>query len=90
VDDNQKELVKGLRELGATVQHLHEVGKGCPDILVGYRGRNYLLEIKDSAKPPSKRRLTKDEKVWHGKWKGSVAVVCDLHQAAMAIGRRAR
>ena len=50
VDSNQTRVVKALRELGATVQHLHAVGKGCPDIVVGYKNRNYLLEIKDGEK----------------------------------------
>ena len=50
VDSNQTRVVKALRELGATVQHLHAVGKGCPDLLVGYKGSNYLLEVKDGEK----------------------------------------
>ncbi len=35
-----------LRQAMAEVEHLHMVGKGCPDILVGYKGKNVLLEIK--------------------------------------------
>ena len=46
VDMNQPEIVADLRGIGATVQHLHMVGKGCPDILVGFRGNNWLFEIK--------------------------------------------
>ena len=44
VDANQPEIVAALRAAGATVQHLHEVGQGCPDILAGFRGRNYLID----------------------------------------------
>ena len=47
VDANQPVIVAALRAIGATVQHLHAVGQGCPDILVGYDGVNFLMEIKD-------------------------------------------
>lgn len=86
VDANQPEIVKALRDVGATVQHIHTVGKGCPDILVGFRGRNHLLEIKDGAKPPSARKLTDDEAVWHRQWLGSVAIVNSTSEALAAIG----
>ena len=75
VDSNQKEIVKILRDKGASVCHLHEVCKGCPDILVGFRKTNYLFEIKNPDKPPSERRLTRDEEVWHRVWNGQVDTV---------------
>jgi len=86
VDANQPEIVKALRSVGATVQHLHTVGKGCPDILVGHRGRNFLLEIKDGAKVPSARKLTDDEAAWHQQWLGNVAIVSNTDEALLAIG----
>lgn len=86
VDANQPEIVKDLRKAGAIVQHLHMVGKGCPDILVGFRGVNYLLEIKDGAKPPSARKLTKDEATWHLQWSGTVSIVNNSNEALAAIG----
>lgn len=75
VDGNQREIVLALRERGFSVECIHEIGKGAPDLIVGYAGRNYLLELKDPNKPPSARRLTDDEKKWHEGWKGQVAVV---------------
>ena len=86
VDANQPEIVKALRGVGATVQHLHKVGQGCPDISVGWRGTNYFLEIKDGSKPPSARELTPAQKDWHAGWKGQVAVVCNADEALAAIG----
>jgi len=65
VDANQSSIVDALRRAGAKVQPLHQVGKGCPDLLVAFRGRWYLGEIKDGKKPPSKRKLTPDEANWH-------------------------
>lgn len=88
VDANQPEIVAALRGVGATVQLLHKVGKGCPDLAVGWRGWNYFLEVKDGTKPPSARVLTDDQVEWHGGWKGQVAVVKSVDEALQAIGAR--
>lgn len=86
IDDNQPAIVAALRAVGATVQSLATVGKGCPDLLVSYRGVNHLLEVKDGAKPPSRRQLTPDEARWHQQWRGPVAVVTSEAEALAAIG----
>lgn len=86
IDANQPKIVKALRAVGASVAHIHMVGGGLPDIIVGYRGVNYLMEIKDGSKPPSKRRLTLDEQSWHDNWWGSVVVVNNEDEALRAIG----
>ena len=75
-----------LKGVGASVLHLHQLGQGVPDLLVGFRGREYLLELKDGSKPPSKRKLTPDEEAWHDEWRGSVYVVNDVDEALEAIG----
>jgi hypothetical protein len=81
VDDNQTEIVSALRQIGASVQPIHMVGKGVPDLLVGFRGQTLLLEVKDGSKPPSKRRLTPDEQEWHQAWRGHVAIVESVEDA---------
>ena len=81
VDDNQEQLVYELRRLGYSVQSIATVGKGCPDLVVGSKGRNFLFEVKDPAKWPSARALTKDEVEWHTFWKGQVAVVQTTEEA---------
>ena len=53
IDRNQPEIVEALRKLGASVQPLHTVHDSVPDLLIGYQGRNFLLEVKDGTKPPS-------------------------------------
>lgn len=80
-DANQTEIVDGLRVLGASVCVLSAVGKGCPDLVAGWRGINYLLEIKDGEAPPSEQRLTPDQVTWHSAWRGQVAVVKSLSDA---------
>ncbi len=72
-DTNQKEIVEALREAGASVLVLSQVGKGCPDLLIGYHGLNYLAEIED----PEGRgmKFTPAEKKFVDKWKGVVFVI---------------
>ncbi len=85
VDHNQRAIVAALRAKGATVQLLHAVGRGCPDLLVGYRGLNLLIEVKDGSKPPSARRLTPDQVIWHRAWAGHVEVVDSADQAKLLL-----
>jgi hypothetical protein len=88
VDSNQADIVDGLRRVGAEVQPLHMVGKGCPDLLVGFRGQWYAAEIKDGSKPPSARRLTPEEIDWHAKFSrvAPVHVWESLEDALRVIG----
>ena len=86
VDANQAEIVAALRQVGCSVQPLHMVGKGCPDLLVGRSGLNVLIEVKDGSKPPSERKLTPDQCIWHDNWRGQVTVVCNVHEALVAVG----
>ena len=81
VDANQTEIVNALRQVGASVQSLASTGKGCPDLLVGFRGVNWLLEIKDGQKVKSARKLTDDQVVWHQTWRGKVYIVESVDQA---------
>ena len=84
-DANQPEIVAALRAVGASVLHIHMVPK-CADIVVGYRGLNYILEIKDGAKPPSARKLTEGEQEFQDGWRGSVHTVINIGEALAAIG----
>ena len=92
VDDNQAEIVAALRAVpGCTVTSLAAVGRGCPDLLVGFRSptgdpTNFLIEVKDAAKKPSARCLTPDQELWHLEWKGSVHVAETVAQALKVIG----
>ena len=45
-DINQPDIVRKLRSLGATIWHTHTLGRGGPDIVIGYCGVNVLAEIK--------------------------------------------
>lgn len=86
VDANQPEIVDALRSAGATVKPCHAVGEGFPDLAVGYRGVNYLIEVKDGSKPPSARKLTGPQESWHATWAGQVVIVKNVDEALAAIG----
>lgn len=90
IDQNQRQIVAALRKAGCSVQSLASCGSGVPDLLVGHlmrmRPTNILMEVKDSDQPPSRRKLTPDEKRWHGYWRGQVCVVESVDDALKAVG----
>ena len=69
-DGNQKEIVDALRDIGASVLVLSQVGGGCPDLMIGWRGKNYLLEVKT---PKGKLRL--GQKEFFDTWRGRAFIV---------------
>lgn len=85
-DANQAEIVAALRQAGASVAPTHGLGRGFPDLAVGFRGQNFLLEVKDGMKKPSERKLTPDEERWHQGWRGQVVTVESVPEALAAIG----
>jgi Holliday junction resolvase len=88
LDDNQRSIVQRLESHGAFVQSLASIGKGCPDLLVGYRGAWNIIEIKDGAKPKSAQALSPDEIEWICKVRNRlpVHVVRNEQEALKAIG----
>lgn len=90
IDDNQPEIVKALRQAGATVTPTHTAGQGFPDLAVGYRGSTYLIEVKDGAKVASKQKLTVAQVEWHAQWRGHVVVVKDVPEALAVLGIKLR
>jgi hypothetical protein len=79
VDGNQAEIVSALRVVGAHVHSLHQVGGGCPDLLVCFDGKLYLMEVK-----ASKGRLTDEQKEFMQHF--PVSVVRTITDALRAIG----
>ena len=80
VDSNQPEIVATLRGMGCSVQHLHAVGKGVPDLLVGCRGVNLLVEVKVDA-----NELNDLQGAWHTAWGGQAVIVRSPEQAAELV-----
>jgi Holliday junction resolvase len=83
IDTNHKEIVKALREAGATVVSLASMKHGCPDLLVGYANETLLMEIKKD----SKAKFTPDQLEFIGKWKGgAISRVDSVDAAIRALG----
>ena len=63
-DKNEREIVTAFRRAGAAVERLS--GKGAPDLVVGFRQRTMLVEVKTSTGD-----LTPAQREWHARWPGS-------------------
>ena len=80
-DRNQKEIVKALEQVGATVLEIgHPV-----DLLVGYRAKNFLIEVKDPLQIPSKRQLTDWQIEFFRDWRGQVRKVETAEEAIKLV-----
>lgn len=70
-DANEKLLVDWLKAHGCTVLRLNSDGQpGCPDLLVGKFGTNFLLEIKTT-----KGKLSEAQTAFADNWKGAKPLV---------------
>jgi hypothetical protein len=80
VDRNQKEIVDLLRLIGASVAITSGVGSGFPDLVVGWRSRNILIEVK-----MKKGTFTPDQEAFSQRWRGQYCVVRDPEDLAQAL-----
>ena len=80
-DANQPEIVDALRKAGASVYSAVSVGHGFPDIVIGFRGVNYLVECKSA-----RGRLTKHQRIFLDDWNGQFAIVRSVEEALKVIG----
>jgi len=84
-DANQDRIVEGLEKVGVKVCILS--GKGIPDLLVGYRCRLWLFELKDGNRKPSERRLRDAQQKFADEWDGyPIVKVETLADAFNALG----
>ena len=80
-DANQPEIVQALRDAGREVQDLHEVGHGCPDLLVLCpSGRWVLLEVKMPG-----ATLTAREIRWHTQFAAGPRYIVRTVTAALEV-----
>ena len=99
-DENEGAIIDALRSAGAGVQQLD--AKGCPDLLVAFRGQLWLVEVKrpdGGVETRSVHRgrgntlqgplagLTPDQREWWAHWKGPAPVIVQSAEEALrAIG----
>ena len=74
-DANQNDIVDALRKIGAFVWITSSLGNGGPDIVIGYRGKTYLVELKDGEKSASRTALTPAECDFHAAWRGGPLLI---------------
>lgn len=79
-DANESAIIAALQEVGASVVQ-NPTGKGAPDLIVGYFGETFLLEVKMPGK-----KLNAMQIKWHEAWTGQVAIVHTPIDALYAIG----
>lgn len=88
-DDNHRWVVDEFRKAmpDASLFDASGTGDGFPDLVVGWRGANYLFEVKDPEKCPSARSLTDAQKDFHTPWQGQVNVVHSAAEMCAVIAR---
>lgn len=73
-DDNQDEIVTAAEQAFCSVMKLSQVGNGCPDLLLGRKGKrgpeNILVEVKRD-----NGELTPEQVRFHRDWRGQKAIV---------------
>ena len=70
VDRNHGLIVQSLRRRGASVISLATLGKGAPDLCIGFQGQTMLAEIKTKT-----GKLNAMQRSWHDTWRGEKVVV---------------
>ena len=83
VDVNQKDIVHALKSFGATVVDLSGVGKGCPDLLVGFNNKTYLIEVKRDGKA----KFTPQQLQFNELWRGGMVVRIETIDDAIELLR---
>lgn len=81
MDENQKALIHTFIALGASVLNLSTVGRGCPDLLIGYRGKTVLVEIKRD----TKAKYTEPQVKFMQEWRGGAVSRIDSVEAAIRL-----
>jgi len=73
-DSNHKQVLEILRRGGWSASSTHRVGFGFPDIVAARAGLTIMVEVKDGAKVPSARKLSKKQVRFLATWPGQVIV----------------
>lgn len=80
VDNNQKAIVAALRQIpGVTVYHLQKP----LDLLIGFRGLNYVVDVKGSRSTA----ITPPQVKFFAEWTGQAALAYSLDEVLEIIFR---
>ena len=90
-DGNQSKIIRLSRQIpGVSVKVVSDLGEGFTDTIYGYKGANYLIEIKNGS------GLTPAQKNFHGRdgsrpdleWKGQKAIANCIEDVLRILGIR--
>ena len=89
-DRNQPEIVKVLRRIpGVSVMDIASVGNGAPDLVAGYRGENWLFEVKsESGRKRKNGGLTPAEHAFAVNWQGQWSCASNVEEILRKIMRK--
>ena len=80
IDGNARLVIDCLRVNGVSVQSVHASNSGVPDLLCGFMGRNYLVEVKPESRSKAANAPRASQVAWAAAWRGSKPFV--VHNAA--------
>lgn len=81
------EIWEALRKKGCSVQPLCMLGTDLPDLLIGYRGANWLISIKGGKNLPSNYQFSEDKISWCKNWRGEIFVISTVQEALDIVNR---
>ena len=73
--------------MGVSVAITSAAHDGFTDLVIGFGGITVLVEVKDGSKVPSERKLTPQQKIFHGSFKGAITVIENEQQAVELVNR---
>ena len=80
-DASQQMIVEALKKIGANPVF---IGKPL-DLLVGYRGRNILLEVKNAREGHKQGELTQAQEEFMASWPGEAHIVNSIEEAISKV-----
>lgn len=87
-DINHEQVVRELRQLGATVLETHQLGSDAPDLIVGFQGITALVEVKPEGKaytPDAREKARLVRQVdYLSAWRGGPAFVATSTEQVLA------
>jgi hypothetical protein len=84
-DANHNEIVEAMTKAGAYVLDMSHVGRGFPDLIVGFQNMTILMEIKNPKTNYGKKGLNKNQLKWKEQWTGGTYCVVDSVEAALRM-----
>lgn len=85
-DGNHNAIADAFRAAGASVIETHRLGDDFPDLVIGWRGRTVLVEVKN---PEGRDRETEGQRLAREAWRGDLwVIVRDPAAAVTAVASR--